>query len=81
MGQQGSGNTTDVTTFTKRASKVSQMACSTGATWYLGISSFTIPVNVNGSWKNSAPYVNVNGVWKPSTMFAKVNGVWVKAKE
>lgn len=38
-GQQGSGSTDNVTTFTKRADNVAQVACSTGTTWYLTKSS------------------------------------------
>ena len=34
-GQQGSGSTTSVTTFTKRADNVAQIACSSATTWYL----------------------------------------------
>ena len=34
-GQQGSGNTNRVTTFTKRADNVVQVACSGNATWYI----------------------------------------------
>lgn len=38
-----------------------------------------IPVNVNGSWKNSTPYVNVNGTWKEVTaVYVNVNGTWKK---
>ena len=34
-GQQGSGDTVDVTTFTKRADNVKQIACSYRTTWYI----------------------------------------------
>ena len=34
-GQQGSGDTTDVTTFTKRASNVKLVACESNVTWYV----------------------------------------------
>ena len=34
-GQQGSGNLTDVTTFTQRASNVAQVVCSEDTTWYI----------------------------------------------
>ena len=34
-GQQGSGNTTDVTTFTQRASNVKEVVCTDYSTWYI----------------------------------------------
>ena len=34
-GQQGSGNTSDVLTFTKRAENVKEVICSGGTTWYI----------------------------------------------
>lgn len=36
----------------------------------------TIPVNVNGTWKDATPYANVNGVWKEITVYMNVNGTW-----
>lgn len=35
-----------------------------------------IPVNVNGTWKDSTPYANVNGAWKEVTPYVNVNGTW-----
>ena len=34
-GQQGSGDTTTVKTFTKRASNVKEVSCTSGTTWYV----------------------------------------------
>ena len=47
-GQQGSGDTTDVLTFTKRASNVKEVKCSDNTTWYIDLDN-----NLYGCGKNN----------------------------